>query len=189
LDDGAKVCLVKSVLELPLRIQDIVESVQLAIGLRHGSRADTTKLLHVGTDTQDQTQVNTHGTEVGSSLAANPEDTEVSLVVILDHLALPDGTNTKLTLHGRDDRRSLEQGAGQMLQSSGEGSLTTFNLVMESNDADVFLSCSLLGLDETRRAVNANDQTTGNFGIERSTVSGFLAPVSMSAITLGATYI
>ena len=42
-----------------------------------------------------------------TGLAADPEDTQVPLGVELEQLALVDGTDTQLTLHGRNERRAL----------------------------------------------------------------------------------
>lgn len=43
--------------------------------------------------------------------------TQPSLRVVLDELALVDGPDSQLSLHRGDERRPLEQGSGQTLQS------------------------------------------------------------------------
>src|SRR5690606_29545763 len=48
--------------------------------------------------------------------------------------------------------------------------------------ADVLLSGTLLGLDETGGAVNANDQAPGDLRIEGTRVSGLFATLGKSAI-------
>jgi hypothetical protein len=173
-DNLAKVRLVAGVVHLPLGVENIVESDQ-ALGLIHGSTADTSKLLHVATDTEKETQVNTEGSNISTSLAADPEDTEVSVVVELDELALVNGSDTKLTLDGRDQRGALEERTGKGLESAGELGLAAGQLVVKADDSHILLSGTLLGLDETSGTVNANDQAASDLGIEGTTVSSLFA--------------
>jgi hypothetical protein len=161
---------------LPLGVENIVESDQ-ALGLIHGSTADTSKLLHVATDTEKETQVNTEGSNISTSLAADPEDTEVSVVVELDELALVNGSDTELTLDGRDQRGALEERTGKGLESAGELGLAAGQLVVKADDSHILLSGTLLGLDKTSGTVNANDQATSDLGIEGTTVSSLFASV------------
>ena len=172
-DDLAEVGLVAGVVHGPLSIQNIVQSNQL-LGLVHGTGAHTTQLLHVGTDTEQQTQVHAQGTDISTSLAADPENTEVAVVVEFDELALVDGSDTELALDGRDQGRTLEQSTGQRLEGAGELRLATGQLVVEADDSNVFLSGTLLGLDETGGAVNADNQASSNLGIEGTAVTGLL---------------
>lgn len=169
-DDLAEVGLVAGVVHGPLSIQNIVQSNQL-LGLVHGTGAHTTQLLHVGTDTEQQTQVHTQGTDISTSLAADPENTEVAVVVELDELALVDGSDTELTLDGRDQGRALEQSTSQGLEGAGELSLATGQLVVEADDSNVFLSGTLLRLNETGSAVNADNQASSDLGIEGTAVT------------------
>jgi hypothetical protein len=131
----------------------------------------------VGTDTKEETQVNTESTDVGTSLTADPEDTKVTLVVELVELALVDGTDTELTLDGRDERGTLEERTSQGLQSAAELSLATGDLVVETNDTDVLLTSTLLGLDQAGRTVNADNQTSSDLGIKGTTVTSLLGSI------------
>jgi hypothetical protein len=131
----------------------------------------------VGTDTEEQTQVNTEGTDVGTSLTADPEDTEVTLVVELVVLALVDGTDTELTLDSRDQRGTLEERTGEGLQSADELSLATGNLVVKADNTDILLTSTLLGLDQTGSTVNADDETSSNLGIKGTTVTSLLGSI------------
>ena len=45
---------------------------------------------------------------------------------------------------------------------------------MKSNNANIFLSGTLLRLDQTSCSVKAHDQAAGDFGVKRPTVTGFL---------------
>jgi hypothetical protein len=175
-DDLAEVRLVAGVVHLPLSVEDVVEGDK-ALGLVHGTTADTSKLLHVATNTEEETQVNTECSDVGTSLTADPEDTEVTVVVELDELALVDGSDTELTLDGRDQRRTLEERTGEGLESAGELSLTTGQLVVEADDSHILLSGTLLRLDKTSGAVNADNQATGNLGIEGTAVTSLLTSI------------
>lgn len=123
---------------------------------------------------QKKTEMDTEGTDVGSSLAGNPEDTEVALIVELDKLRLMNGTDTELTLDGGDKWWTLEESTGQGLEGAGELSLATWELVVKANNADVLLSSSLLGLDEASGAVDTDDQAAGNLWIEGSGVTSLL---------------
>lgn len=142
--------------------------------LVHSTRSHSSQLLHVRTDTEQQAQVHTERTDVSAGLAADPEDTKVAVVVELDELGLVDGSDTQLALDGGDQGRALEERAGEQLKGAGELGLTAGDLVVESHDGDVLLSGSLLGLDKARGAVDADDQTSCNFGVEGTAVAGLL---------------
>jgi len=125
----------------------------------------------VAADTEKKTQVDAESSDIGTGLAADPEDTQVSVIVELDELALVDGSDTELTLDGRDQGGTLEQRTGESLESAGELSLATGQLVVEADDSHVLLSSTLLGLDETGGAVNADNQAARDLGIESTTVT------------------
>jgi hypothetical protein len=161
---------------LPLGIENIVESDQ-ALGLIHGTTADTSKLLHVATDTEKKTQVDAEGSDISTGLAADPEDTEVSVVVELDKLALVNGSDTKLALDGRNQRGSLEERTGESLESAGELGLAAGQLIVKADDSHIFLSGTLLRLDKTSGTVNANNQATSDLGIKGTTVSSLFASI------------
>jgi hypothetical protein len=143
--------------------------------LIHGTRSHTSQLLHVSTDTQQETKVDTECTDVGTSLARNPEDTELSLIVELVEVALVDGSDTELSLDGRDERRTLEESTSEGLKGAGELLLATGELVVKSDDTDVLLTGTLLGLDQAGGAVNADNQTSSDLGIESTGVTSTLA--------------
>ena len=125
-------------------------------------------------DTQQQTQMNTQGSDVGSSLTRDPKDTEVSFLVVLEHLGFVDRSDTELTLDGRDQRRSLEEGSGEGFETPSESLLAIGNGVVESDDTDVFLSCTLLGFDESGGSVDTDDQASSDLGIEGTGVTSLL---------------
>ena len=129
----------------------------------------------MATNTQQKTQVNAESSDIGTGLAANPEHTQVSVIVKLNELALVDGSDTKLSLNGRDQGGALEKSTSQGLEGAGELSLTAGQLVVQTDDSNVFLSSTLLGLDETSRAVDTDNQTTSDLGIKSTTVTGLLA--------------
>lgn len=146
-----------------------------ALVLVHGTTAHSAKLLHVAADTEEETKVDAEGSDVGTSLAADPEDTEVTVIVKLDELALVDGSDTELALDGRDQRGTLEERTGEGLEGTGELGLAAGQLVVQADDGDVLLSSTLLRLDQTSGAVNADNQTSCNLGVEGSAVAGLLA--------------
>jgi hypothetical protein len=52
--------------------------------------------------------MHTESSDVGAGFAADPEHAQMPVVVKLVELALVDGTDTKLSLDGRNKRWSLE---------------------------------------------------------------------------------
>lgn len=87
--------------------------------------------------------------DVGSSLTAHPEYTQVSVIVELEALGLVDGSYTEDTLDGRDQWRALEESTGEGLEGALELGLTALNCSVEADDTDVLLSSTLLGLNKT----------------------------------------
>lgn len=156
---------------MPLSIQDIVQCDQV-LGLVHGTRSHSSQFLHVRSHAEEQAHVHTEGSDVRASLAADPKDTEMAVIVELDELRLVDGSDTKLTLDGRNQGGSLEEGAGEELEDASKLCLAAGNLVVESHNRNVLLSSTLLGLDESRGSVDTNDQTSCNFGVESTAVAG-----------------
>lgn len=173
-DNTAEVGLITGVVHHPLRVQQIVKSDDTVI-LTHSSGPHSSQLLHVSTDSQQQTQVHAEGTDVSTSLTADPEDTEMAVVVELQQLNLVDGSDTELTLDSGDQRGSLEQRSGEGLERA-QNLLFRLNLVVETDDTHVLLSGTLLGLYQPSRTVDTDDQTSGDLGVEGSTVSSLLTP-------------
>ncbi len=154
-------------------IEDVVQSDQV-LSLIHSSTPDTAQLLHVGADTEQETKMHAQSTDVGTSLAADPEHTELPLVVKFVQLALVDSSDTKLTLDGGNERWALEESSGERLKGTRKLCLASGKLVVHANDANILFSGSLLGLDETGGAVNADDEATSDLGIESTTVTSLL---------------
>ena len=145
-----------------------------AVLLVHGTGANTAELLHVTADTEEETKVNTEGTDVGTSLARDVEDGELALVVELEELARVDGTDTELPLDGGDKRRTLEERTSEGLKCAGELGLSTRELAVQTEDCNIFLSGALLALHEAGRAVDANNQTSSDLGVESTGVTSAL---------------
>jgi hypothetical protein len=97
----------------------------------------------------------------------------MTVVVKLEQLGLMNRTDTELTLNGRDQRGALEESTGQSLEGLGE-LLLGLDGVVEAEDADVLLTGSLLGLDQTGGTVNADNQASSDLGIKSSTVTSLL---------------
>lgn len=172
-NDSAEVSLIPGVVHRPLGVQNIVQGNEM-LGLVHSTTAHTSELLHVGTNTKQQTQVHTQGSDIGTGLAAHPEHTQVAVIVKLNQLALVDGSDTQLSLDGGNQRRALEQGTGEGLEGAGELGLAARQLVMETNDGNVLLSGSLLGLDQSSRSIDTDNQTSRDLGVEGTAVTGLL---------------
>lgn len=173
-DDLAKVRLVPGVVHLPLGVENVVQGNE-ALGLVHGTASDSAKLLHVAADSEEETQVDAEGSNVGAGLAADPEDTEVTVIVELNELAFMDGSDTELALDGGDQGRTLEERTGEGFERASELGLAAGQLVVKADDGDVFLSSTLLRLNETGGAVDANNQASGDLGIEGAAVASLFA--------------
>ena len=172
-DDGAESRLVALVIVDPLGIKDVVESGH-AVLLVHGTRAHTAKLLHVTANTEEETKVDTEGTDVGTGLARNVEDSKLALVVKLEELAGVDGADTELSLDSGNKRRALEESTSEGLKGARELCLSTGELAVQTEDCNIFLSCALLALHEAGSAVNADNQASSDLGVESSRVTGAL---------------
>ena len=75
-DNLSEVRLVSSVVVHPLSIENIMQGHEI-LGLIHSTTSDSSKLLHVSANTEQKTQVDAEGTDVGSGLAGNPENAEI----------------------------------------------------------------------------------------------------------------
>lgn len=128
----------------------------------------------MGTNAEQETEMHAEGTDVSSGLAADPENTELSLIVELVQLALVDGSDTELTLDSRNQRWSLEERTSEGLEGARKLGLAAGQLVVQANDANILLSSTLLGLDETGRTVDADDEATSDLGIEGTAVTSLL---------------
>jgi hypothetical protein len=173
----AQVRLVAVVVVQPLGIENVVQGNQI-LRLVHSSTSHTAQLLHVRTHTEQKTEMHAKGTDVGSSLTAHPEDTQLPLIVELVQLALVDGSDTELSLDGGDERWSLEEGTGEGLEGARKLCLASRQLVVHADNTHVLLSGSLLGLDETSRAIDADNKTASNLGIEGTAVAGLFNPIN-----------
>lgn len=142
------------------------------LGLIHSTRAHPPQFLHVRSHAKQQSHVHAQRTDVCASLAADPEDAEVTVVVELDELGLVDGSDAKLSLDGRNQGRALEQGASEQLEDASELGLAAGDLVVKSHHCHVLLSGTLLRLDESRGPVDTNNQTASDFGIKSAAVAG-----------------
>ena len=78
--------------------------------LLKGSTSDTSQLLHVSAAAEKISDMDAKGTNVSASLAANPENTHITVFVVFNELGLIDGSNPEFFLDGGNERRSLEAG-------------------------------------------------------------------------------
>ena len=83
--------------------------------------------------------MSTHGSDISSSLTANPENTHVSLFIELKEFSLIDGSHSELLFDSRDKWRLLEAGAGEGFESLLEV-LDLVYLAMELDYSDVFFT-------------------------------------------------
>jgi hypothetical protein len=81
----------------------------------------------------------------------------MSIVVKLIELALMNRSDSKLPLHGGDERWSLEESASKSFQSASELSLSSRQLIMKAYDTNIFFASTLLRFDEAGCPIAAND--------------------------------
>ena len=176
-DNTSQVRFVALVIHHILRIQNVVERNHSLI-LAHRTATNSAELLHVRTHTKQQSQVDAKRSDIGTSLAADPEDTQMAVIVEFVELGLVDGTDTELALDGGNQWRTLEQRTGQSLEGASELGLATGDFVVESDNANVFLSGALLRLDETSGTVDTDDKTASDLGIQSTAVTSLLRSIA-----------
>jgi hypothetical protein len=98
----------------------------------------------------------------------------VTFVVELKKLGLMNGSDTELTLDGGNQRRTLEESTGEGLESTRQCFLVRESIV-ETDNADIFLSGTLLRFDESGGSVNTDDETASDFGVKGTRVTGLFA--------------
>mmetsp|Transcript_24263 Transcript_24263/g.52200 ORF Transcript_24263/g.52200 Transcript_24263/m.52200 type:complete len:369 (+) Transcript_24263:459-1565(+) len=174
--DGApQIRLVLEVVVHPHRVQNVVHRHHVVL-LAHDARTHAAQLLHVTAHSQQEAHMNAERSHVSTSLAGDPKEDQVPLLVVLDELGLVDGSDSELALDGGDEGRSLEERASERLESFGDLRLSPLDLVVELGDADVLLSGALLRLDEPRRPVDAHDEVARDLGVQGAAVPGLLHP-------------
>lgn len=79
------------------------------------------------------------GTNVSASLAADPENTHITVFVVFNKLGFIDGSNSKLFLDGRNEGRSLEAGTFERVKCLLE-LLDLVKRLMEFDNSNVLLT-------------------------------------------------
>lgn len=70
---------------------------------------------------EKETKVHAERTDIGASLAIDPEDAKVPVLVELDQLALINRSHTQPPLDGSDERRTLEECTSQGFNGLRDG--------------------------------------------------------------------
>lgn len=82
-----------------------------------------------------------------------------------------DSTDTELAFDSRDERGTLEQCTGELLEATGDFGSSTLYGTVESSYADVFFPCALLALDEASGTIDADEEIACDFRIEGARVT------------------
>jgi hypothetical protein len=122
---------------------------------------------------EEVTQVDTESSDVGTSLAADPENAHVAALVVVEQLHFVDISYAEFLLDGRDERRALEASTSERVQSLLK-LLDLVELSVELDNCNVLLTCGLLSLDESRRVANTGNEATSNLGIKGATVTSLV---------------
>lgn len=91
--------------------------------------------------------MNAERPDISSRFTANPEDSQVTIIVEFVKLALVDGTDTELSLDRRNQWRPLEESSSQGLESPRELRLSSGEFIVKTDDANILLSSALLRLN------------------------------------------
>ena len=115
-DHAPQIAFIVVLVVVPLGIFDIVHCHHRLV-LFERATANTPKLLHVGTAAKQVANMDTEGSYIGTSFAADPEDAHVPVLVVFDQLCLVDSPDSELLLDSGDQGRSLEAGPFERVQS------------------------------------------------------------------------
>lgn len=171
-DHLSKVRFILEVLIKPLGILDVVHGDH-GLVLLHGSGSDSSELLHMGTNIQVVTEVNTLSSDISSGFARNVEDSHVLLSVEIEKFGPVDSSNSQSLGDSGDKRGSLEDGTLQLGESSLELGLS-FDGSVKLEDSNVLFSSRLLGLHESSGSIQADDEASSNLRVESSRMSSLL---------------
>ena len=114
--------------------------------------------------------MDTKRTDVSSSFAANPEDTHITVFIILNQTALIDCSDSELFFDSRDKGRALEARTFQRVDSFLK-LLDLVETLMKLDDSDVLFTGRLLSLHESSGVVDAHYQTSSDFGVKSAGVA------------------
>ena len=171
-NDSSEILLFAVLLEMPLGIFDVVHSDHGFV-LFEGTASYSPELGHVCTTSEKVTDMNAKSSNIGTSLATDPEDTHVSLFVVLEKFGFINGSYSELFFDGRDKWWPLEAGASERLESLFKF-LDLVDLAVKFDDSNVLFTSGLLSLNKSSSIVNASDKATGDFWIERTTMASLI---------------
>ncbi len=118
---GSRVRTVPSIVIRPLGIQDIVHGHHVVVFVKC-SAAHPSQLLHMPSNTKQQSHMYAKRPDVRAGFAGDPEHGEIPLLIDLQKFRLVDGTDTELTLDSRNQRRPLEKSTSHGLNGPGKRS-------------------------------------------------------------------
>lgn len=87
-------------------VQNVVHGDQVFIFVED-TGSDSSEFFHMATDTEHQTEMDTHGSDVGTSFATKPVDSHISFLVEFEQLDFMDGSNSEFLLDGSNTRKFL----------------------------------------------------------------------------------
>ena len=171
-NNASQIAFVVVLVIVPLSVFNVVHGHH-GVVLFKSTTTDASKLLHVSAATEEVANMDTESTHVSASLTADPENSHVTVFVIFNQLRLVDRPDSELLLDGRNKGRSLEAGTFKRVK----GLFKLLDLVkrlMELDDSDVLFTSRLLGLDQTRRVIDANNEATGDLRVKSTRVTSLV---------------
>lgn len=93
----------------------------------------------MSTASKEVTNMDTKGTHVSTSFTADPENSHITVFIVLNELGLVDRSDSELLLDSRDKGRSLEASTFKCVDSFLE-LLDLVKRLMKLNDSNVFFT-------------------------------------------------
>lgn len=144
--------------------------------LRNITSSQTSQFVHVSASAQKQTQMFTQCSYLSSGLDRDPHDSHLLLGVPLDDFGVLNVSDSQFFLDSRNQRGTLEDGSLENLDFLFDFFETVVRLerIIQLEDAYVLFACVLLTLGEAGGGFDADDEHTGDFGVESPAVAGLV---------------
>ena len=118
--------------------------------------------------------MNTQSSHVSTSLARNPTDTKVSLLIELNEFDFVNSPDSEFLLDSGYFWRLLEASASQHRESSCNLLFSSINFSVKLENGHVLFSSTLLSLYQSGSIANASNEAASNLRVESARVASLL---------------
>jgi hypothetical protein len=139
----------------------------------HDSGPDSPELFHGTLDSQKESEVLAKGSNVTSRLNRTPKDGQSLVFVVLEEFDLVNLPDSESLFDSRNSGWHLKNRTSQKTHGLDQ-CFSRLDLRMHSQNTNVFLTGSLLGLGQSCSPVEASDQTASDLGIQGTRVTSLL---------------